>query len=163
MTALHWCYLHGHTDACRLLIEARASVDARDIKYQLPLLQMLRWCVYALNSEWTPLHYAANFSQPDAARLLLDSGADIEAIGTECAQLHLPFSAHSSLYLSQSAGVQRCTILRTMDTPLSSHCCWQKMRAFLVLIGMKLQGNCCCSKRGMCNIIDSVAAISALS
>jgi ankyrin repeat protein len=51
----------GHTASCRRLISRKANVNVR------------------ARNEWTPLHYAAASGKTDAAAVLLEKGADINA------------------------------------------------------------------------------------
>eukprot|EP00747_Dinoflagellata_sp_TGD_P168833 gnl/TRDRNA2_/TRDRNA2_196154_c0_seq1.p1 gnl/TRDRNA2_/TRDRNA2_196154_c0~~gnl/TRDRNA2_/TRDRNA2_196154_c0_seq1.p1 ORF type:complete len:168 (-),score=33.51 gnl/TRDRNA2_/TRDRNA2_196154_c0_seq1:5-508(-) len=63
-TALILAARQGHFDVCRLLLAARADVEATD------------------GLQRTPLSYAAMGKHQETCRLLLDHGADIEA--TDC-------------------------------------------------------------------------------
>lgn len=151
LTPMHVCAHFGHLHACRVLIEARADAEARDIKYELLLLNLTQFYGYALDSEWTPLHYAANFNHLDIVRLLLSSRADIEAVGTECvfpltvflvaltftllalssgrtALHHSSFFGHTAvvqLLLSNNASVSaadRCATARLVDDSICGFC-----------------------------------------
>jgi hypothetical protein len=53
----------GHLDAMRILIKGGADVNQRDTRF----------------SRWTPLVHAIHTRQDDAARLLLDAGAEVDA------------------------------------------------------------------------------------
>lgn len=54
---------HGDTAAVTALLDAGADVDSRD------------------NGRWTPLVWAAAYLHADTARVLIENGADLEAIG----------------------------------------------------------------------------------
>jgi ankyrin repeat protein len=60
-TPLHLAAQMGNTEMCRRLITSKANVNLR------------------ARNRWTPLHYAAASGQKDAATLLLEKGADIDA------------------------------------------------------------------------------------
>jgi len=63
-TVLHWTAYHGLEAACRLLLNAGAAVDSREMCGQ------------------TPLHWAARKGRDDVIRTLLAFGADLDAEDT---------------------------------------------------------------------------------
>jgi uncharacterized protein len=76
----------GHHEVIAALIEAGAKIDifaaaalGRNDDLRRALTQPSRVSAYAYDG-WTPLHLAAFFGQLEAARLLLDSGADVQAV-----------------------------------------------------------------------------------
>ncbi|XP_049769343.1 poly [ADP-ribose] polymerase tankyrase-1-like [Schistocerca cancellata] len=92
-TALHWASRRGDVEAARLLLEAGAAVDAREIKgkQRTPLhlaaeeggaavARLLLRATADPNARdcrgWRPLHLAAAYGQAEVAAALLDAGAD---------------------------------------------------------------------------------------
>ena len=76
----------GHRNIVDLLIETAGSADVfaaaalgRTSELQKQLTEPGAVNSFAYDG-WTPLHLAAFFGQEEAARLLLDSGADLQAI-----------------------------------------------------------------------------------
>lgn len=76
----------GHHQVVAVLVDAGADIDifaaaatgrVDDVRRELRTPGAVQ--AYAYDG-WTPLHLAAFFGQLDAARLLLDSGADVHAI-----------------------------------------------------------------------------------
>ncbi|HEX8636033.1 MAG TPA: ankyrin repeat domain-containing protein [Pyrinomonadaceae bacterium] len=68
LTALIWAARKGNTEAARLLIDARADLNARD----------------CASVGWTPLMHAIHKNQNDVARLLIERGADLNARAGDC-------------------------------------------------------------------------------
>jgi ankyrin repeat protein len=64
-TALHWAAWKGHSEMIRLLVGAGADLEAHNE-----------------NSHWgtTPLHAAAHGNRKDAAKTLIDLGANVDAV-----------------------------------------------------------------------------------
>ena len=91
-TPLHWAADGGDPDVVRLLLEAKANVNARDGRGQTALhIAEKPDCGRVLldagalvdardDHEWTPLHYAST-GCPVLTRMLLEAGADPEAVG----------------------------------------------------------------------------------
>ncbi|XP_049797303.1 poly [ADP-ribose] polymerase tankyrase-1-like [Schistocerca nitens] len=92
-TALHWAACRGDVEAARLLLEAGAAVDAREIKgkQKTPLhlaaeegdaavTRLLLRATADPNARdcrgWRPLHLAATYGHAEVAAALLDAGAD---------------------------------------------------------------------------------------
>jgi ankyrin repeat protein len=76
----------GHRDVMEVLLSAGAEVDVfaaaaigrlDELKSAIRDRQNIARHAY---DGWTPLHLAAFFGQTDAARLLLDAGADVNAV-----------------------------------------------------------------------------------
>lgn len=98
ISALLFAVYYGKTDIADVLLENGAvvdifeacAVDARD-----KVMKLLALDPYLLNSYshdgWTPLHMAVFFGHIDLVRLLLDAGADIDALsknGQDLTPLH---------------------------------------------------------------------------
>ncbi|XP_077996621.1 uncharacterized protein LOC144449941 isoform X2 [Glandiceps talaboti] len=75
-TSLHYGAEEGHLDICKLLLEAKAKVNAVDIDKR------------------TSLHYAAISGHFDICKLLLEAGAKIDAVG-EDKRTSLHYAANS--------------------------------------------------------------------
>jgi uncharacterized protein len=81
--ALMWAAAENHAEAVRLLVSADANVNARST---LLNLTPFNWVTNGMVSttlprgSWTPLMYAARQNAIDAARVLADAHADINAI-----------------------------------------------------------------------------------
>jgi ankyrin repeat protein len=78
-TALMWAAAENHGEAVRLLLEAGAQANQRSRQIAAPVLEFPR--SGGPNSPfprggWTPLMFAARDGSVDAARALLDGGAD---------------------------------------------------------------------------------------
>lgn len=91
-TPLHYAAYYGHLEVCRLLLQCKANVDARDCGQQSPLTlaishghievcELLLQCnadVEARNSSgWTGLHHAVYHNSMKVCRLLIDSKANV--------------------------------------------------------------------------------------
>ena len=82
-TALMWAAAENHADAVRLLVSADANINARSTVLNLA---PFNWVTNGMVSttlprgSWTPLMYAARQSAIDAARVLADAHADLNAI-----------------------------------------------------------------------------------
>jgi ankyrin repeat protein len=88
-----WCAQNGHVDVCRLLLEARAEVDARNSRCGTPSPQMSFVQVHSLVSfcisQSSPLILSAIQGHLDICRLLIEARANIDAKDSECVT-HLP-------------------------------------------------------------------------
>jgi ankyrin repeat protein len=102
-TPLHWAVDGGNqTDIMKMLIDAGADVNATNIFGQTPLhfaavltmkkqmasISLLIESRARVNEQdpkqgRTPLHEAARFGIPEAVRILVDAGADIEAVNKD--------------------------------------------------------------------------------
>jgi ankyrin repeat protein len=78
MTALHWAAMRGQADMARVLIQARAKLEA----------------VTRLGS-YTPLHLAAKAGAAQTVKLLVDAGANVNAVTTTGGVTALHFAAAS--------------------------------------------------------------------
>ncbi len=88
-TPLHLSAFNGHIDLCRLLLEFKADVNAKDIKYAPPPLLSLFFFSFELClrmlilllffSRETPLHCCVFIGDFDTTRLLLEFNADVNA------------------------------------------------------------------------------------
>jgi ankyrin repeat protein len=81
-TALMWAAAENHAAVVRLLVEAGASLDARSAptnfaEQKFDIAGMLT--TYLPRGEWTALMYAARENAIDAARILVEAKADIDA------------------------------------------------------------------------------------
>jgi ankyrin repeat protein len=77
-TALIWATSNDHAGAVKVLLAAGADANARSTpaKYARPNAGLTRLG----KGSWTPLMYAARDGAMNAAKVLLDSGADIDAV-----------------------------------------------------------------------------------
>jgi ankyrin repeat protein len=91
-TALHWAAAHGHPGCARLLLDAGASIDARNDERQTPLM----WCHHpelvrlllsrgaspAAQDKWerSVLMWYTQQGYADLARIVLDAGAPVNAL-----------------------------------------------------------------------------------
>ena len=126
-TPLHYAAHIAHASIARLLLENGAFVDAKNAKGQTPLHEVAghlhregdeATMVVLLdagaslsaqdNQEATPLHAAAIGGHYEAAKLLLDRGADIQAHAQQLTPLH--FSAYAG-----KPGVTKLLIERGAD------------------------------------------------
>jgi ankyrin repeat protein len=93
-TPLHYAVSTNQTEATRILLDAGADIEAKDIDEWTPLYVaawngakeaatlLLDWGAsqnIRSSSGWTPLHAAAGWNRYQVAQLLLDRGANIEA------------------------------------------------------------------------------------
>jgi uncharacterized protein len=97
----------GKTDEAREIAASRSDLDVLEAAAigELERLRVLLDEDPSLANAWsddgfTPLHYAAFFGQPEAAKLLIERGADLEARSTnrefalDAAPLHSAVAAH---------------------------------------------------------------------
>ena len=91
-TALMWAVAEGHVPAVKLLIERGADVNARShyvpaangrgFEGRLPVDAKQDQAAEGYASGWlTPLMFAAREGDQESARLLVEAGADVNAIG----------------------------------------------------------------------------------
>lgn len=80
-TALMWAAAENHAGAAKVLIEHGAEVNARSKPLDYPQDKFgLEGVVTILpHGKWTPLMYAARQGSLDAARVLVEAGADLNA------------------------------------------------------------------------------------
>lgn len=107
LSALMHAVYRGRTDAIKLLRECELTLDIfeaaalGDISRLSTLLQQNRALVNAFGPDgFTPLHLAAFFNQSQAARLLLDHGADPAAVAKNPTRLMPLHSAASGRNLA---------------------------------------------------------------
>jgi ankyrin repeat protein len=83
--ALMWAASENHADVVKLLIARGADVNSRSNHLSFPREQFGLEGVptFLPKGEWTPLMYAARDGAADAARVLADSGADLNAVDPE--------------------------------------------------------------------------------
>ena len=113
LSPLHLACSQGHIEACRLLLDAEASVDDRDkegttplhlssVKGDLDIVRLLLQCSADSNGGdrigWTPLHYAASKGHAKVARTLLQAGANSRV---SCLRGTVPELVHSGSGLKQ--------------------------------------------------------------
>jgi len=81
-TALMWAVAENRPEAAKLLIEHGADVNARtnDLKFPKDRFGLEGVLTILPHGRWTPLMYAARQGSLDAARVLVDAGADINAL-----------------------------------------------------------------------------------
>lgn len=82
-TALMWAASENHADAVKLLLEAGAQANQRSRRLDAPVLEFPR--SGGPNSPfprggWTPLMFAARDGAMEAARALVDGGADLNMV-----------------------------------------------------------------------------------
>jgi len=81
-TALMWAASENHAAAVKVLVEGGADVNLKSAALNFP---PFKWGVVGMVStvlpkgSWTPLFYAARENAIDAARALLDAGAEVNA------------------------------------------------------------------------------------
>jgi ankyrin repeat protein len=85
VNALMWAAAENHADVVRLLIAHGADVNARSTKLSFPRDQFGLEGVptFLPKGDWTPLMYAARDGAADAARVLAEAGADLNAVDPE--------------------------------------------------------------------------------
>ncbi len=81
-TALMWAVAENHPEAAKLLIEHGADVNARTNELKFPKDRFGLEGVLTIlpHGRWTPLMYAARQGSLEAARVLADAGADLNAL-----------------------------------------------------------------------------------
>jgi ankyrin repeat protein len=85
-TALMWAASQNHAAAVKVLIEGGADVNLKSAALNFP---PFKWGVVGMVStvlpkgSWPPLFYAARENSIDAARALIDAGAEVNATDTE--------------------------------------------------------------------------------
>jgi ankyrin repeat protein len=80
-TALMWAVAENHPEAAKLLIEHGADVNLRtnDLKFPKDRFGLEGVLTILPHGQWTPLMYAARQGSLEAARVLVDAGADKSA------------------------------------------------------------------------------------
>ena len=80
-TALMWAVAENHPEAAKLLIAHGADVNAltNDLKYTKDRFGLEGVLTILPHGHWTPLQYAARQGSLDAAKVLVDAGADKNA------------------------------------------------------------------------------------
>jgi len=80
-TALMWAAAENHPEAAKLLIAHGANVNAvtTDLKYNKDRFGLEGVLTILPHGHWTPLMYAARQGSLDAAKVLVDAGADKNA------------------------------------------------------------------------------------
>src|ERR1043165_8497332 len=80
-TALMWAAAENHPDAAALLIAHGADVNAvtTDLKYTKDRFGLEGVLTILPHGHWTPLMYAARQGSLEAAKVLVDAGADKNA------------------------------------------------------------------------------------
>jgi hypothetical protein len=80
-TALMWAVAENHPEAAKLLIEHGADVNKRttELKYAKDRFGLEGVLTILPHGRWTPLMYAARQGSLEAARVLVDAGADKNA------------------------------------------------------------------------------------
>jgi uncharacterized protein len=80
-TALMWAVAENHPEAAKLLIAQGADVNAltADLKYTKDRFGLEGVLTILPHGHWTPLHYAARQGSLDAAKVIVDAGADKNA------------------------------------------------------------------------------------
>ena len=83
--ALMWAASENHADVVKLLVTHGADVNSRSNHLSFPRDQFGLEGVptFLPKGEWTPLMYAARDGATDAARVLAESGADLNAVDPE--------------------------------------------------------------------------------
>ncbi|MBV9506013.1 MAG: ankyrin repeat domain-containing protein [Acidobacteriia bacterium] len=78
-TALMWAAAENHAGAVKILLEHGAEINARSIEVKLPQDRFGLEGVLTIlpHGNWTPLMYAARQGSLDAARVLVDAGAEL--------------------------------------------------------------------------------------
>ena len=81
-TALMWAVAENHPEAAKLLIQHGADVNARTSELKFPKDRFGLEGVLTIlpHGRWTPLMYAARQGSLEAARVLADAGADMNAL-----------------------------------------------------------------------------------
>jgi len=81
-TALMWAVAENHPEAAKLLIARGADVNARtsDLKFPKDRFGLEGVLTILPHGRWTPLMYAARQGSLEAARVLVDAGADVNAL-----------------------------------------------------------------------------------
>jgi len=81
-TALMWAVAENHPDAAKLLLAHGADVNARtsDLKFPKDRFGLEGVLTILPHGRWTPLMYAARQGSLEAARVLVDAGADVNAL-----------------------------------------------------------------------------------
>jgi ankyrin repeat protein len=96
----------GHRDLAKTIAEKKPDLDLFEAA-SLGRLESLKKCLHetgALNSYskdgFTALHFACYFGQPEAARLLIEKGAKVDAVANNATQVMPLHSAASSRNLA---------------------------------------------------------------
>ena len=133
ITPLHMSTYNGHLEACRLLLQCNADLEAKDHE-SLPPLFIIYYCcfyeaklclrkliLYLFFNESTPLHWSAFYGHLEVCRLLVESKADVTA-RERC--FSPPPSHHLSLTICPAAGATlHSNVPSSATKPTSLHTC----------------------------------------
>jgi uncharacterized protein len=79
-TPLHVASLKGNAETVKLLLENRATVDAKGARQGRDHQSCADTIIKAKDS-WTPLHAASSMGHTEVVKLLLGGGADVTIAG----------------------------------------------------------------------------------
>lgn len=102
----------------------------------------------AAQDHYTPLHHGAVQGDLECVRLLLQHGAEKEAIGMVRSSLAVSrLAPESVLRAARRVAIHRCTIQRTGASSSACGCCWIKVWTRMPKTGCAPTRHRCCARR----------------